>query len=99
MEKPKLKKSKTLSINIHEIELKAFSIYTRRRIPGISCSSVKWRMSYIRRVLGSIHCVPKGDKPRQFMKNWRPISLLNILKINLLLAALLNGLSQFYKLL
>ena len=49
--------------------------------------------------LGSINCVPKGDKPRQFMKNWRPISLLNILKINLLLAALLNGLSQFYKLL
>jgi hypothetical protein len=33
MEKPKLKKSKTLSINIHEIESKAFSKSMRRRIP------------------------------------------------------------------
>jgi hypothetical protein len=31
MEKPKLKKSKTLSINIHEIELKAFLKSMRRR--------------------------------------------------------------------
>ena len=23
-----------------------------------------------------ISCLPKGDKPRQFLKNWRPISLL-----------------------
>ena len=23
-----------------------------------------------------ITCIPKGDKPRQFFKNWRPISLL-----------------------
>ena len=26
---------------------------------------------------GFITCIPKGDKPRKFMKNWRPISLLN----------------------
>ena len=26
---------------------------------------------------GIITCVPKGDTPNQFMKNWRPISLLN----------------------
>ena len=25
-----------------------------------------------------ISCLPKGDKPRQFLKNWRPISLLSI---------------------
>ena len=31
---------------------------------------------------GIITCIPKGDKPRQFMKNLRPISLL-ILYINL----------------
>ena len=26
---------------------------------------------------GLITCIPKGDKPRKFLKNWRPISLLN----------------------
>ena len=25
-----------------------------------------------------ISCLPKGDKPRQFLKNWRPISLLSV---------------------
>ena len=27
---------------------------------------------------GIIICIPKGDKPRQYLKNWRPISLLNV---------------------
>jgi hypothetical protein len=61
MEKPKLKKSKTLSINIYEIELKAFSIYMRRGIPGISCSSVKCKMSFIRTVCSPIYL--PGMKP------------------------------------
>ena len=29
--------------------------------------------------LGIITCIPKGDKPIQFFKNWRPITLLNVL--------------------
>ena len=28
---------------------------------------------------GLIVCIPKGDKPREFLKNWRPISLLNVI--------------------
>ena len=27
---------------------------------------------------GVITCLPKGSKPRQFLKNWRPITLLNV---------------------
>jgi hypothetical protein len=33
----------------------------------------------ISQILGIITCLPKGDKPRQFLKNWRPITLLNVL--------------------
>ena len=28
---------------------------------------------------GLITCIPKGDKPRQFLKNWRPMTLLNVI--------------------
>ena len=58
---PKLKKCKTLSISIHEIESKAFSKSMRWRIPGMSCSSLKCRMSYIRRVFSPIYLL--GMKP------------------------------------
>ena len=29
--------------------------------------------------LGTITCIPKGNKAKQFLKNWRPITLLNVL--------------------
>ena len=40
-----------------------------------------------------ITCLPKGDKPREFLKNWRPISLLNV-TYKLISATLANRLKQ-----
>ena len=34
--------------------------------------STTWQQSIIK-------CIPKGDKPRQYLNNWRPISLLCVL--------------------
>ena len=31
---------------------------------------------------GPITCIPKGDKPRQFLKKWRTITLLNVIYKN-----------------
>ena len=42
---------------------------------------------------GVITCIPKGDKPRQFLKNWRPITLLNV-DYKILAACLANRLKQ-----
>ena len=40
-----------------------------------------------------INCIPKGDKPRQFLKNLRPISLLCVL-YKLISSAIANRLKQ-----
>ena len=33
-------------------------------------------MSYVQR-LGIITCIPKSNKPKKYLKNWRPLTLLN----------------------
>jgi len=44
---------------------------------SINYSYEKGELSVTQR-LGIITLLPKGNKPKQFLKNWRPISLLNI---------------------
>ena len=45
---------------------------------------------------GIIICIPKGDKPRDTTKNWRPISLLNVIYKKLDLPVLLTKLKEYY---
>ena len=45
-------------------------------IRSFNCSIRKGELSSSQR-LGIISILPKGNKPRDFLKNWRPISLLN----------------------
>ena len=47
-------------------------------IRAINESFRKGEMSTVQRE-GIITCIPKGDKPREYVKNWRPISLLNVI--------------------
>ena len=47
-------------------------------IKAINCIFYKKELPISQR-LGIISCLPKGDKPRQYLKNWRPITLLNVL--------------------
>ena len=47
-------------------------------VRAINCIFNKGELPITQR-LGIISCLPKGDKPRQFLKNWRPITLLNVL--------------------
>ena len=36
---------------------------------------LKYKKLPISQRLGVISCLPKGDKLRQYLKNWRPITL------------------------
>lgn len=47
-------------------------------VRAINCIFLKKEHPISQR-LGIISSLPKGDKPRQFLKNWRPITLLNVL--------------------
>lgn len=47
-------------------------------VRAINCIFLKKELPISQR-LGIISCLPKGDKPRQFLKNWRPKTLLNVL--------------------
>lgn len=45
---------------------------------SFNCSIAKGQLSQSQK-LGIISILPKGNKPREYLKNWRPISLLNTL--------------------
>ena len=45
-------------------------------VRSFNCSIRKGELSSSQK-LGIITILPKGNKPREFLKNWRPISLLN----------------------
>ena len=47
--------------------------YTRSIQEGLTNGNLS-----ITQYQGVITCIPKGDKPKQLLKNWRPISLLNV---------------------
>ena len=47
--------------------------YTRSIHEGLTSGNLS-----VTQYQGVITCIPKGDKPKQFLKNWRPISLLNV---------------------
>ena len=46
-------------------------------VRALNASFRKGELSTVQKE-GIIICLPKGDKPREYIKNWRPISLLNV---------------------
>jgi hypothetical protein len=46
-------------------------------VRSLNCGFSKGTLSITQRQ-GIVPCLPKGDKPRHYLKNWRPITLLNI---------------------
>ena len=45
-------------------------------VRSLNCGFSKGTLS-ITQCQGIVPCLPKADKPRHFLKNWRPITLLN----------------------
>ena len=46
-------------------------------VRALNTSFVRGKLSSTQRE-GVIICIPKGDKAREYVKNWRPITLLNV---------------------
>jgi hypothetical protein len=57
-------------MNDQEIESNAFSKSISKSIPGMHKKCVTQRQ-------GVITCIPNEGKSKEFLKNWRPITLLN----------------------
>jgi hypothetical protein len=87
IEGPKLKLFKAFCKNFHSIESKAFrSLYFGYETGHFSQFQTQ----------GVITCIPKENKDRRYMSNWRPISLLNT-DLKIASAAIANRFKQVFR--
>ena len=75
-----MKNNKSPGSNGYSVEFFKFFWSDLKEIifKSINCIFSKKELPISQR-LGIISCLPKGEKPRQFLKNWRPITLLNVM--------------------